>query len=97
MPESVKAQKRDILSKLEQSNHLHYVLLLKNMNKPGDASANQAFEFKGLYARSNANTLIPAIKKNEAMQQPSANSRLTKILGKTTTQSPITITESMIE
>ena len=40
LPEALKAQKRDIVGKLEQSNHLHYVLLLKNLNRPGDASAN---------------------------------------------------------
>lgn len=97
LPEALKAQKRDIVSKLEQSNHLHYVLLLKNLNRPGDASANQSFEFKGLYARSNLSTLIPAIKKNEILQSPSANSSLTKILGKTTPQSPAIINESMIE
>lgn len=97
LPEALKAQKRDIVRKLEQSNHLHYVLLLKNLNRPGDASANQSFEFKGLYARSNLSTLIPAVRETEPLQQPSAGASLTKILGKTTPQSPAIINESMIE
>lgn len=97
LPETLKVQKRDIQNKLEQSNHLHYVLLLKNLNRPGDSSATQAFEFKGLYVRSNHNTPIPAGKKTEPLQTPSAGSSLTKILGKTTALSPAVLEESMVE
>ena len=66
-------------------------------DRPESIFANQSFEFKGLYVRSNNNTPIPALKDTETLQTPSSGSTLTKILGRTTTLCPVVIPESMIE